>query len=111
MFGGNTTVARVPILVGVDDLNVAIDVGRYAFNQRNLILDGDGVGVYQGFGSMRAGAHAVDGAAAGLNPHEIVAEIVELLLDAGLPCFADGHDANHRGDADGDAEHRQDTSP
>ncbi len=56
---------------------------------------------------MSSGAHAVDGAAAGLNPHEIVAQIIKLLFDARLSRLADGHHADYGGNSDGDAQHSQ----
>ena len=59
---------------------------------------------------MRSGADAVDRAPARFDPDEVVTEIVELLLDAGLSRFANGYDANHRGDPDGDAEDGEDAS-
>jgi len=52
-------------------------------------------------------AHSVHGTAACLNPNEVVSQIVQLLLDARLARFTDGHNANHCGNADGDAKHSQ----
>jgi len=39
----------------------------------------------------------------GFDPDEVVSQIVELLFDPRLASFTDGHNANHRGNADGDA--------
>ena len=50
---------------------------------------------------------AVYRAAARFNPDKVIPEIVELLLDAGLPRFADGHNANDCRNPDSDAQHRQ----
>ena len=59
---------------------------------------------------MRSRANAVDCASARLNPHKVVAQIVELLLDAGLPRFSDGHYTNHCRNPDGNAQYRQDAA-
>src|ERR1051326_8855722 len=104
VFGRDAAERAEPVLVAVDDLRGSVDVRRDALDQRDLVLDGDGVAEGERLRAARAGADAVDRAAAGLDPDEVVAEVVELLLDARLPGFADGHDADHRGDADGDAE-------
>src|SRR4029077_3127905 len=58
-------------------------------------------------GAMRARAHPVHRAAARFDPHEIIAEIVELPLHLGLARLADGDHANDRRDADRDAEDRE----
>ena len=55
---------------------------------------------------MSAGANPVDGASARFDPDEVVAEVVQMLFDAGLPSLADGNDANYGCDADGNAQHR-----
>jgi hypothetical protein len=107
VFGRNAAVSGVPVLIAIDDLDSAVDVGRDALNQGHLILDGNSVAHNQGLRAVGAGAPAIDGAAARFDPNEIVAEIVELLFDASLAGFADGHDANHRSDANGDAEDGQ----
>ena len=59
---------------------------------------------------MRAGTHSVDGASAGFDPHEVVAQLVQGEFDASLACFADGDDADDGGDADGYAKHGQDAA-
>ncbi len=102
-FRGHAAIGGKPVLIAVNDLDMIVDIGRNRFDQRDLILDGGGVGHGQGRGAVRAGAYAIDGAASGFDPHEIIAEIVHLLLDPRLAGFADGHHADHRGDADGDA--------
>ena len=75
-----------------------------------MILDGDRVGQHQRLCPVCSRANTVDGAPAGLNPHKIVAQIVELLLDPRLPRFSYGHDANNRRNPDGDAQDRQDAA-
>ena len=57
---------------------------------------------------MRAGADAVDRAAASFNPDEVVSKVVQLLLDSRLSGFADGHDTDHGRNPDGDPQDRQD---
>jgi hypothetical protein len=59
---------------------------------------------------MRARAHAVDRAATSLNPDEVVAKIIQLLLDSRLSRFANGHDADHCRNPDGYPQNRQDAS-
>ena len=97
-------------MVGINNLNGIVDIGRDTFDERDLVFDGDGVGYNQGFGVVSAGAYAVDGAAASFDPNEIVAEIVEMLLDAGLAGLPDGDDADDGGNADGDTEDGQDAA-
>ena len=62
-----------------------------------------GVGHGEGRYPVRAGAYAIDGAAACFDPHEIVAKIIHLLFDTRLASFADGYHTDHGSDADGDA--------
>ncbi len=97
----------MPILIAVDDLDGIVHVGRDALDKRNLALDGLGVGNRQCDCVMRPGADAVDRAPAGFNPHEVVAQIVELLFDAGLARLANGHHANHRRNPDSDSQDGQ----
>ena len=59
---------------------------------------------------MRACANPVDRPAAGLNPNEVVTEIVQVLLDSRLSRFTDGHNTDHSRNPDGDPENRQDAS-
>jgi hypothetical protein len=75
-----------------------------------LILDGHRIRNRQGLCAVRPGAHAIDGAPACFNPNKVVAQIVELLLDARLARLADGHHADHRSNPDRDAQHGQDAA-
>jgi hypothetical protein len=50
---------------------------------------------------MGAGAYTVDSPTACFNPDEVVSKIVELLLDAGLSCLADGYYTDDRSYSDG----------
>jgi len=52
-------------------------------------------------------AHAIDVSAAGFNPHEIVAQQQELLVNAVGAAFPDGDRTNHGADADGDSKQSQ----
>ena len=108
--GRNAAVGRVPILIAIDDLYWIVHIRRNALDERNLVLDGYGVGHNQRLRIMRARAHAVDRAPASLNPDEVVPQIIQLLLDSRLSRFANGHDADHGGNPDGDPQNRQDAS-
>jgi hypothetical protein len=55
-------------------------------------------------------AHAIHRATSGFDPHKIVPEIVQLLLDSGLAGFADGDDTDDRRNPDGYSQDRQDAS-
>jgi hypothetical protein len=59
---------------------------------------------------MRPCSNAVDRTPSRLNPDKVLPQIVQLLLDARLPRFSDGHNANHGRDPDRDSKHRQDAS-
>src|SRR5258708_36636 len=110
VFHRHAAVLGEPVLIAVDDLRRSVDVRRHALDQRNLILDGGHIGKRQRRRRMRPSANSVDGAAAFLDPDEIVAEVVQLLFDARLAGIADGDHADDGRDADRDAEHRQETS-
>src|SRR6266704_2442564 len=69
-----------------------------------------GISTHTCFGAMSTGANAVYSPHARLNPHKIVAEVIELLFDTRLAGLANSHHANHGSDADGDAQHRQDAA-
>jgi len=60
--------------------------------------------------SVWASAHAIHRATSGLDPHKIVPEIVQLLLDSGLSGFADGDDTDDRRNPDRYSQDRQDSS-
>jgi hypothetical protein len=106
-FRGHAAIGGKPVLIAVNDLHVIIDVGRNCLDESDLVFDGSGVGHGEGRRSVRAGAYAIDRAASGFDPHEIVAEIVHLFFDARLAGFADGYDADYGSDADGDAHDSQ----
>src|ERR1700730_9184638 len=59
---------------------------------------------------MSACSDAIDGSTPGLDPHEIVAEVIQLLFDSGLPGLTDRDDANDGGDPDRYSEDRQEAS-
>jgi hypothetical protein len=59
---------------------------------------------------MRARADAVHRSASGFNPDEVVSEVVEVLLDSGLPGIADGHYTDDSGNPNGYAQDCQDAS-
>src|ERR1019366_8173073 len=82
VLGRNPAVGGMPILISVDDLNWIIDIRRNALDERNLVLDRDGVGHDQCLRVMRARADSIDRTAASLNPDEVVSKVVQLLLDS-----------------------------
>ncbi len=55
-------------------------------------------------------AHAIHRTPSGLNPHKIVPEIVQLLLDSGLSGLADRDDTDDRCDPNRYSQDRQDAS-
>ncbi len=109
IFGRDSAVSGVPVLVSVDDLDRTINIWRDALNQRHLILNGHSIAHHQRFRAVCSGAPAIDGASPRFNPYKIVAKAVELLLDARLARFSNRHHANHRRDPDGDAQDRKNT--
>ena len=56
---------------------------------------------------MSSGCHPFDNPGAGFNPNQIVAQIVELLLDAGLRRAGDRQDTHNRRNADTDTQYNQ----
>jgi hypothetical protein len=74
-----------------DDLRRAVAHLRTRLDQRNLIHDRDHVGETRRC-RVSTSPYAVDGAAARFDPHEVVAEVVELLLDSCLSCVPDRND-------------------
>jgi hypothetical protein len=56
---------------------------------------------------LGTGSNAVDRAAASFDPDEIIAQIVELLLDLPLAGLPDGDNADHRRNPDSDTQDRQ----
>src|SRR5215831_18452717 len=90
----------MPVLIAIDHLHRVVNVRRHALDERNLVLNGHRVSGREGRRVVCACPNAVDGSAAGLDPNEVVAEIVELLLDPDLPGLADGDDADDRGNPD-----------
>src|SRR6266481_939102 len=83
----------MPILIAIHHLDGIIHIRRNAFDERDLVLNGDSIRHHQSLRIVRAGADAVYRAASCLNPDKIIPEIVQLLLDAGLPRFPDSNDA------------------
>jgi hypothetical protein len=59
---------------------------------------------------VSAGADAIDRAASGFNPDEVVSQVVEVLLDSGLPGITDGHNTDDGGNSNSDTQNRQDAS-
>src|SRR5262249_10798533 len=102
--GRHPSERRIPVLIPVNDLDRSIHVGGHALDEGNLILDRDGIGEHQALRPTGSGADPVHGAAPSLDPDEVVPEVPELLLDTRLAGLADRHNADDRGDADGDAE-------
>ncbi len=100
----------MPVLVPIDDLHWIIHVGRNTLDERYLILDGHRISYHQRLGVMRPRPHAIHGPTSGLNPHKIVAQVVQLLLDAGLPGLSDGDHADDRRDPDRYTQDRQNAS-
>ncbi len=94
IFRRHSAIRGMPVLVPVHDLHRIVYVRRNALDERDLVLDGNGIRHHQCFCIVRARAHAVHGTASCFNPDKIIPEIVQLLLDAGLSRLADGHDAN-----------------
>jgi hypothetical protein len=56
------------------------------------------------------GLHPIHGTPSGLDPNEVVPQIVQLLLDAGLPSLADSHNTDDRCDPYGYPQNRKDAS-
>jgi hypothetical protein len=59
---------------------------------------------------MRARAHSVHRATASFNPDEVVAKVVQLLLNSRLAGFAYSYDTDDRSNPDRDPQNRQDAS-
>src|SRR5882757_3889367 len=91
VFGRNAAVGGVPILIAIDDLNGIIHIRRDALDERDLVLDGHGISHHQRLRIVSAGADAIDRPASGFNPDKVVSQVVEVLLDSGLPGIADGN--------------------
>ena len=56
---------------------------------------------------MTAGPHPVDVTRTGLDPYQVVPQVLELLFGKLRTCRADGHHANYCGNADCDPDCRQ----
>src|SRR5271169_5935406 len=110
VFRRNSAVGCVPVLVAINHLHRIIHVRRNAPDKRNLVLDRDRIRHHQGLRVMRSSADAVDRPPPSFNPDEIVSQVVQLLLHPRLSGLADGHDADHRRNPDGDPQHRQHAS-
>ena len=98
---------RVPVLVAVDELHARIDHWRGVRDERHLLADGAHVGEGEALGRTRSGPHAAAVDAAGFDPDDVGADARDGLLDLRRRAVADGDGADHRADADDDAEHRQ----
>src|SRR5205085_3185015 len=98
-------VLRAPVDVAVNDLRASIRLRRDGLDERDLLADGFGIRDEKTVGAVRASAHAVGCTAARLDPHKVLTEIRELLLDLNGAGLADGDDADDRADTDHDAEH------
>ncbi len=72
-----------------------------------MAFDGLHVGNGERLCCAGAGSDAVDVAAARFRPDEVVPKAAQLLPNLVGAALADRHRADHRSDADGDAEHRQ----
>ena len=95
---------RVPVLVAVDELHARVDVGRDVGDERNPLLHRADVLEAQRLGAVRPGPDAAAVHAARLDPDHVRADARDGLLDARRRAVADGDRADHRADADDDAE-------
>ena len=100
----------MPILIAVDHLHWIVHIRRNTLDQRNLVLDRNGIGHHQRARIMRARAHSVDRPAPSFDPDEVVSEVVQLLLDSRLSRVPDCHDTDDRRNSDGNSQNRQDAS-
>jgi hypothetical protein len=110
IFRRDTAIRCMPILIAIDNLNRVVDIGRNAFDKRNLILDGEGVCHDEGLGIMRPGTDAVHSPATGFNPDKIVSEIVQLLFYPYLARFANGDDTDYRRNPNSDSQNREEAA-
>src|SRR6202041_2752866 len=110
VFWRNTTVGGVPILIAIDDLDRIINIRRNALDQRNLILDGHGIGHHQRLRIVCACHHAIDRTTARLNPNKVIAQVVQLLLDPSLSGFTDGNNTDYGRNPDTDPQDRENAS-
>jgi hypothetical protein len=109
VFRRNTAVGCMPVLVAIDDLHRIVYIGRNAFDQRNLILDGHCISDYQRLSIMGPRAHTVHRTPSGFNPDKIVSKI-SVAARLGLSGFADGDDTDNRRNPDRYSQDRQDAS-
>ena len=98
----------VPVLVAVDDLIGALHDRRYVVDVLDLLLDGDGVIVLQGFARSRRAANAARIRRAGRDDEHVAAQASHRVLDVALDAHADGNHGDDGGNADDDAEHGED---
>ena len=96
-----------PVLVAEDDLDAGVDLRRHVGHERDVVLDRLEVLEHQRLGAERSGPDAAAVHAAGLDPDHVGADVRDRALDVGRRALADRDDADHRADADDDAEHRQ----
>src|SRR5262249_40280321 len=78
-----------------------------ALDQRDRLEDRLAVALDERFGRSGPGPNPLQVAAPGLDPDEVVPEVVQLLADAAGASLADRHGADDGGNADRDPEHRQ----
>ncbi len=70
----DAAIAGVPIQAVVNDLHLAVHVAGDAFDDGDALLNRGGIVEKKRFRGAVAGAHAVDVAAAGFDPDEVVAQ-------------------------------------
>src|SRR5438552_2722387 len=97
------------ITIGIAAVICVVAIGRagQARVEQQLNNLGDNFVWIEAGGRAVNGAHTIHRTSAGLDPDEVVAQVVELLLHAGLTCPADRHHTDDRRDSDGDAQHRE----
>ena len=104
---GGAGEGRMPVLVAVDHLGRAPDMGRDPDHSRHLREDGPGVRLGERLDPCAPHTAAAAGHRSGIDRHAVAAETLHLLGDPGLGALSDGHHGDHRADADDDAQHGQ----
>src|SRR5258708_4442066 len=100
----------MPVLVSIDDLLWITHMARNTLDEEYLILDGHRTRSHHRLVVVRPRSDSVNCPPSRLNPHKIVAQIIELLLDPRLPGFSDGDHADDRRDPDRYTQDRQHAS-
>ncbi len=98
---------RRPVGVASDHLSPPEDRGRRAQDAGNLPGNGARVLDRQVLAAPAAKVHALSADTAGRHQQQVAPEALDLGDDPDTRPFADGHNGDHRGDADHDPEHRQ----